>query len=236
MSWSVRASDGADVPSVESAPLSIGRPDNNSFHCSCRANRQRQRSPAMISLFAMIQSLTWNGKILLGAPRFKFEGQPWSSGRPYVSHTQLAEYLNVGLGFSLALYLGGMGNRRSGTIAVRALAAWMVGVLVLGITTAQSRGVFGDGGHHYSHLSVFAHATGLAVGWAAGTLATAAVFLLALGDASPYGTTAELDSQLGGRRSRFRTEIWRESSRGWSTVVGQGIGDVRSLRTPILRA
>ena len=66
-----------------------------------------------LGLFALIQALTWNGRIYWTYPS-ALEGR-WSGGGPYLSHTHLAESLNLALGLALGLLLGG--DRSSGPLS-----------------------------------------------------------------------------------------------------------------------
>ena len=68
---------------------------------------------ALLALFAMVQSLTWSGKIYGIRPTLHTNG--WMTGGPFVCHSHLAAYLNIGLGFALGLLLSsrvpGAGHR-----------------------------------------------------------------------------------------------------------------------------
>ena len=180
----------------------------------------------LLALFALIQALTWNGKIYWVIP-LSFGGGAWSSGGPFVSHTHLAEYLNVGLGFGLGFVLGGRGDRRPGMLAGRTIAIYVVGVLALGIITSQSRGGFLAmlGASLFTVMCLHSRRFRLWVGLVA-ALAMVALFLLALGDASPYG--ARLSTIVNSTDSAYqdRTEIWRDSLRGWlkHPIWGTGLG------------
>ena len=61
---------------------------------------------ALLSLFAIVQGLTWNGRIYWVRPAPRVRGS-WSAGGPFVSHSHLAAYLNMGLGLALGLLLQG---------------------------------------------------------------------------------------------------------------------------------
>ena len=95
----------------------------------------------LLALFALVQALNWNGKIYWVVPIGPLH-TAWSVGGPFVSHTHLAEYLNVGLGFGLGFLFAGMSETRPAPSASRAVAVYVVAVLALGITTSQSRGGF----------------------------------------------------------------------------------------------
>ena len=182
----------------------------------------------LLALFALIQALTWNGKIYWIIPATG-SSSAWSVGGPFVCHTHLAEYLNVGLGFGLSFLLGGLGSRHAGRgIPVgRGLAAYVVGVLVLGIITSHSRGGF---------LAMLAAAaftivclrTRRLVFWGGllAALAILAAFLVAIGDPSSYVARLETILDSGDEGYRLRTAIWRDvlfavrSHPLWGTGLG----------------
>ena len=182
---------------------------------------------ALLALFALIQSLTWNGKIYWHYPSPR--GDAWSGGGPFVCHTHMAEYLNLGLGFALGILLGGGRGRglRPGGRPDHLWATYVVGVLVLGIVTSHSRGGF------LAMLAAIAvtapglrvRKAGLWVGLSA-ALALPALFLLVLGDASPYarrlGTI--VDPQADGYA--IRAEVWRDALGAWRAhpLWGTGLG------------
>jgi len=180
----------------------------------------------LLALFALIQSLTWNGKIYWVIPT-EFECSAWSIGGPFICHTHLAEYLNVGLGFGLGFTLGGMGDRRPGMLAGRTIAIYVVGVLALGIITSQSRGGFLAmlGASLFTVMCLRSRRFRLWVGLVA-ALAMVALFLLALGDASPYGARLSTIVNLTDNAYQTRTEIWRDAVRGWlqHPFWGTGLG------------
>jgi O-antigen ligase len=180
----------------------------------------------LLALFALIQALTWNGKIYWVIP-IGPEHSAWSVGGPFLSHTHLAEYLNVGLGFGLGFMLGGMGDRRPGLRAGRAIAVYVVGVLALGITTSQSRGGFLAmlGASLFTVMCLRSRRFRLWVGLVA-VSAMVALFLRAMGDASPF--FARLSTIVNSRDDAYqiRTGIWRYALRGWlrHPLWGTGLG------------
>ena len=56
--------------------------------------------------FAIVQGLTWNGRIYWVRPAHASMNS-WSVGGPFLSHSHLAAYLNMGLGLALGLLLQG---------------------------------------------------------------------------------------------------------------------------------
>src|SRR4051794_8748400 len=57
----------------------------------------------VMTLFAIAQSLTWNGKIY-GIRQTRVV-DPWLTGGPFVLHNHLAAYLNVGFGLALGFLI-----------------------------------------------------------------------------------------------------------------------------------
>ncbi len=181
-----------------------------------------------LALFALIQALTWNGKIYWLIPVDSTNG--WSVGGPFVCHTHLAEYLNVGLGFGLGFLLGGSeaANRGPATRTGWVLAAYVVGMLVLGIITSHSRGGF----LAMVAASVFIVLWSLRVQrfrvWPAllAALTLLALFLLVVGDAAPYLARLGTILDRKGDAYQLRASIWSDVFRGWlmHPLWGTGLG------------
>ena len=187
---------------------------------------------ALLALFSLIQALTWNGKIYWYYPS-PHADSPWSGGGPFVSHTHLAEYLNIGLGFSLGLVAG---LRRS-DYTRRAWVAYLVGVIVLGVVTSHSRGGF---------LAMLL-AVGLTacLSWTRGkgywigllsAVALLVVFLASLGTDSPYmdRLSTILDSNNEGYAGRIA--VWKDSVRAWRShpILGTGLGTFHCAALPFV--
>ncbi len=150
-------------------------------------------------------------------------------------HTHLAEYVNVGLGFGLALALGGVGEVRQGRLGSRALAIYVVGVLVLSITTSHSRGGFLAmlAASLFTLICLGLRRFRLWIGLAA-ALAMSALFLLVLGDASPYLARLGTILDAGEGAYQFRAELWRTALRGWvkHPIWGTGLGTFAAAAPP----
>lgn len=193
----------------------------------------------LLALVGLVQALTWNGNLLWIRPAPHVGG--WASGGPFACHSHFAASLNLGLGFALGFLLAG---GREGLLRRRGhglWAAYAAGILIVGIVTSQSRSGF---------LAMVAAAVVLFVGLlarsarvagpirAAATMAAmlglAALFLLVLGDASPYQRrlTTILDPGEGGYS--IRAKIWGVGLRAWRDhpLWGTGLGTFAAATTP----
>lgn len=191
---------------------------------------------ALLSLFALVQSLTWNGNIFWVYPAQSSSG--WSTGGPFVVHTHLAEYMNMGLGFSLAVLLGGGRAGQPRGRSDRVWAAYVAGVLATGVITAQSRGGFlamlATAGLTGILLRVRLAGFGLAL---FGAIAVVAVFLGTLGDAVPYGQRLQTILNPADSGYEIRLEVWRDAARAWRghPILGTGLGSFGSSLIPYSR-
>jgi hypothetical protein len=195
---------------------------------------------AVLALFSLVQSLSWNGKIYWTFPTTN--PSAWSVGGPFANHSHLAEYLNVGLAFALAVLLAENLDRRPIHRTDRVWAAYLAGVLALGVITSHSRGGFvamlvvlvatlvvaalsawGAGGPLIRKL------TGLGVAGA-----VLAVLLWALGNAAPYG--ARLSTLLDPRNEGYaiRDALRRDSLSAWRShpLLGTGLGTFSPAAAP----
>lgn len=163
---------------------------------------------ALLGLFALVQALTWNGRIYWYFPS---PNASWSSGGPFISHTQLAEYLNLGLGLALGLLLGGLRAGGTGGRSGYVWAAYLVGVLLLGLVTAQSRGGFLAMlvGLAVTAVGLRARRRAVLAGLGAAVVLLA-VFLVALGDAAPYLARLGTILDPGDKGYLSRVALWRD--------------------------
>lgn len=188
---------------------------------------------ALLALFALVQALNWNGKIYWVVPSPHSEDASWSGGGPFVCHSHLAEYLNLGLGVALGVLLGsgfgkgsrGIGVSRDGWV----WSAYLAGVLALGVVTSNSRGgvlamlaagsltVLGLGSRSNAprFLALLLAAVGLL-----------GVYLLALGDSSPYVQRLWTILDPSNQGYSIRAEVWRDVLSAWrsSPLFGTGLG------------
>lgn len=182
---------------------------------------------AALALFAVIQALTWNGRLFWTVP--VNNSSPWSAGGPFVSHTHLAEYLNLCLGLALGLALGaragwdGWSSGRSGRFG----AVYLAGVLACGVMSSRSRGGF---------LGMLAGLAVIVAGqravrrpWLVPLAAVAvllAALMFAVGDADSY--VERLRSLLDPAETGYRSRVglWRDVLGGLRDypVWGTGLG------------
>ncbi len=185
-----------------------------------------------LTLFALIQALTWKGKIY--GIRQSPIPEAWFSGGPFVSYHHLAAYLNFGLGFALAFALGGsLVAARPGSKVhlVRGyrfspLALYATGLIAVGVIASHSRGGF---------LAMVVAGAVLALAlrrqpprvWLgmAVVLVFAGLFLFAIGTESPLQRLSTI-WETGQTGFNGRSEIWLTSLRAWfaNPVFGLGLG------------
>jgi O-antigen ligase len=190
----------------------------------------------LLSLFALVQALTWNGKIYWLRPSPLAGG--WSGGGPFVSHSHLAAYLNIGLGLALGfLFSGGRGGvvRGGGS---RLWAAYAAAILVVGITASHSRGGFLAMILAAAVLSALLRPGSLRLGAGLAALTVmVALFLYALGGSSSYRQRLStiLDRDDPGYTGRL--ELWGTVLRAWRDhpIWGTGLGSFPAATAPYFR-
>ena len=193
-----------------------------------------------LALFALIQALSWNGKIFWIVPSPNY-GARWYGGGPFVCHNHLAEYLNLGLGFAIGFLLSA-GKTASARFTGRGSGLWMTymtGILIVGILASYSRGGFlamiAASGVTFVLLRLRFGMLGIR-----SALSLAIVFLIAfvvlaaLGDEIPYlSRLATLfnsdDTALGARLSG-----WRYGLSAWldHPIWGTGLGSFPMATAP----
>lgn len=191
----------------------------------------------LLALVAMLQWLSWNGKVLWirEAPR---PSVPWYSGGPFACHNHLAAYLNIGLGFTLALLLssahGAAWVRKRGA---QLWPAYGAALLVIGLVASHSRG--GMMAAVFSLVMVLLvartdrQARGrLMVPGAAGLVVLGIVVpaLVTAGEGSPFARLATITSA----DTDIRWAVWDLAVRSWwdRPLWGAGLGCFRWAVTP----
>jgi O-antigen ligase/tetratricopeptide (TPR) repeat protein len=184
---------------------------------------------AMLALFALIQALSWNGKIYWVRPSPMLSG--WNTGGPFVGHSPLAAELNLGLGFALAFLLTPSRGRR-----FRPLAAYVASVITAGVVASHSRtGIMAMGvALAVSALALWSGRFRPGAGTWIGLAAIAVLiplFLVATGRMSPLtriGSIAETSSYSP------RLEIWRRALEAWRLrpLLGSGLGTFATAVAP----
>ncbi|MHB1559939.1 MAG: O-antigen ligase family protein [Isosphaeraceae bacterium] len=180
---------------------------------------------ALLALFAVVQSLTWNGSIYWVRPAP--EATRWSVGGPFMSHNHLAAYLNMGLGLALGLLLSDRPRdwlRRGSPNVGMAYAA---AIIVAGIVACHSRSGFLGllaGGLVLipgSRKRPAAFWIGLVI-----VLLTAGLYLAILAPSSSFGARLATILDLGDEGYRSRLEAWRAAIAAWwaRPIWGSGLG------------
>jgi tetratricopeptide (TPR) repeat protein len=192
---------------------------------------------AALAHFALVQGLTWNGRIYWIRPAHAFMNS-WSVGGPFLNHSHLAAYLNMGLGLALALLL--QGNeweflRRGST---KPWTAYAAAIIAVGVISSHSRSGFLGLLAASVFLACFLGKRlislrfGLAV-----VLGLAGLCLALLGSSSTFGSrlASIFDVDNEGYLTRF--EIWRGAIRAWwaRPCWGSGFGVFPVAVTPYLR-
>jgi O-antigen ligase len=174
---------------------------------------------ALLALFAVIQALSWNGRIY-----WVRESASTGHGGPFVNKNHLAAYLNLGLGFALGVLLSPAppGSRRWADPR-RLAAAYAAGLIVVGVLNSLSRGgVVAMLAASAVTFGVLARPRTLRVGvGVAAMLGLTALFLAGVGALVPYRRVATL---LDAAAYAERLEGWAGAMRAWSIYPVWGIG------------
>ncbi|MDB5352376.1 MAG: lipid core-O-antigen ligase-like enyme [Planctomycetota bacterium] len=188
---------------------------------------------AAMALFALVQSMTWNGKIY--GSRASPILAAWSTGGPFVGHNPLAAYLNLGLGLSLGFLLP-TGHHTSGPWrGFRAWAAYSTGLTIVGLVASQSRSGMVATVVASAVLAVAMRRGTVRAGAAvAASVAIVALLLASLGVSSPY---RRLTSLLDGAAYSDRLEIWAGAIRSGAShpLFGSGLGSFAVAVAPVFR-
>lgn len=191
----------------------------------------------LLALVAMLQWLSWNGKVLWirEAPR---PSVSWYSGGPFACHNHLAAYLNIGLGFTLALLLSS--TQGASWVRKRGAQLWPAygaALLVIGLIASHSRGGMMAAMFALAIVLIVALAGRrdrgrLTVPGIAGLVVLGIVVpaLITAGEGSPFArlaTLAEADSDI-------RWTVWKLALRSWwdRPLWGAGLGCFRWAVAP----
>ena len=186
----------------------------------------------LLSVFSMVQWLTWNGKIY----RLRLSPHPdlaWYAGGPFICHNHLAAYLNIGFGFSVGLILATFkGDPLFGRD--RGQRLWPVliaGVVLTGLVVSHSRGGLLAA---LASMVLLLATQRFRLGWSALAfvfLALAAVLaLMATGSDTPWARLATLSTAT----KDVRWEVWRVAFKAWvqRPCLGYGLGSFGSAVSP----
>ncbi|WP_406698969.1 O-antigen ligase family protein [Singulisphaera sp. Ch08] len=93
---------------------------------------------ALLSLFSLIQMLSWNGRI------YWVRESPAGGSGPFINHNHLAAYLNLGLGFALTFLMAPRRDTRNGyrQSGDQLWAAYATGLIIVGIVASLARSGF----------------------------------------------------------------------------------------------
>ena len=200
-----------------------------------RLNQGRRVAAAMainaaaLALFAMIQALSWNGKIywLRETP----QDHAWFSGGPFVCHNHLAAYLNLGLGFALGFLMEPIRPKQGVGRGLRLGWAYVAGVITIGVIGSQSRG--GTVAMVTAGALIFARGwrRSIRLGLAVIAMASIACALLNGGEALTRLATV-LDPNSRGYAVRFA--VWQAGLRAWleHPWTGAGLGSFATATAP----
>ncbi|WP_422925739.1 O-antigen ligase family protein [Singulisphaera sp. PoT] len=211
-----------------------------------------------LTLFALVQSLSWNGKIY--GIRQSPQKDGWYTGGPFVSHNSLAAALNLGLGFALAFFLLSSQRRRSSTHSrsrnyasrnnIQSIAnnfvnnwsgdsflipAYAVGMILVGILGSHSRGGFLAMALSGLVTAALLRPKNLYFKGILAVLAIIPVLLVVLGTTSPFVRLLTIfDVTSSGYTGRF--DLWKHVIAVWQTFPtwGVGLGSFASAVMPFL--
>jgi O-antigen ligase len=185
---------------------------------------------SLVALFSTVQLLAWNGKIYWLRP------SPSGSAGPFVCHSHLAAYLNLGLGLALvSLFSPGRPKARTPNHPFPVFAAYAASMIVVGIVASLSRNGF-LGAMVALFLAVLVsrpRRAQVAAGLLA-LLALVALMLYVAGGDIPY--SARLQTLAGTQPYEERSRIWLDAIAAWRDfpVWGTGLGTFSAAAAPYI--
>ena len=189
----------------------------------------------VLSLFSIVQALSWNGRIYWIRPAYAASG--WSVGGPFLSHNHLAAYLNLGLGLAIGVLLSGNVRELFGRDSTKLWAAYAAAIIALGTVTSHSRsgflGALGAG----CLCILFLRGRLRQVGFGFALILIIVCGCLAiLGSSTAAGARLATILDLGDQGYLARLEVWRGALRAWSMrpLFGFGLGTFPVAVTPFL--
>ena len=174
---------------------------------------------ALLALFAVIQMLSWNGRMFW----VLFEMSATAHGGPFVNRNHLAAYLNLGLGFALAPLIASRPEDGHGADRGRWLAsAYAAGLIVVGILASLSRGGFvAMVAATAATIAIARPRSGRIAGGLVIMMGLVAVFLWGVGGAESYRRLATLS---GSGAFDSRIACWAAALRAWRSQPTWGLG------------
>ena len=176
----------------------------------------------LLSLFSIVQRLTWNGKI------YWLRDAPGGSAGPFVDHNHLAAYLNLGLGLALGFLFAPPREGAGASPARRGAPLWAgyaAGLILVGVLVSLSRSGFAGMVLALFSAALVLRAARFQVAAGLGAVILLCVlFLAALGGTQPY--QKRLETLLGRDPYADRLRIWTGALRAWpqSPLIGNGLG------------
>jgi O-antigen ligase/tetratricopeptide (TPR) repeat protein len=193
---------------------------------------------ALLALFAIVQGLTWNGRIYWVRPAHASIHSSWSAGGPFLSHSHLAAYLNMGLGLALGLLLHGNWRDFLRRDSTKLWTAYAAAIIAVGVIASHSRSGFLGLLVASLLLACFLRRRLIQLGFGlAVILVVIGLFLALLAGSSSYGSRLATILDLGDEGYLARLEVWRGALRAWwaRPVWGSGFGVFPVAITPYLR-
>ncbi len=208
---------------------------------------------ALLTLFAVVQALSWSGKIYGIRTVPQLNG--WLTGGPFVTHNSLAAYLNMAFGLALGVLLATLQERgnhsdlqrsRGSRFSVQPTppsretssrllwAASICGLIFTGLIASHSRGGFLAMAVATTVTLMVLQPRSLRLGMSlAAMLAITLLFLVATGSTSAFQRLATLTdpSQLS---FVGRLQVWGVALRLWKSfpVLGAGLGTFPAASAP----
>jgi O-antigen ligase/tetratricopeptide (TPR) repeat protein len=193
---------------------------------------------ALLALFAIVQGLTWNGRIYWVRPAHASINNPWSAGGPFLSHSHLAAYLNMGLGLALGLLLQGNWRDFLRRDSTKLWTAYAAAIIAVGVICSHSRSGFLGLLAASVLLACFLRRRLIQLGFGlAVILVMIGLFLALVGSSSSFGSRLGTILDRGNEGYLARLELWQGALRAWwdRPLWGSGFGVFPVAITPYLR-
>ena len=192
---------------------------------------------ALLSLFAIVQGLTWNGRIYWVRPAH-VSTTSWSAGGPFLSHSHLAAYLNMGLGLALGLLLQGNWRDFLRRDSTKLWTAYAAAIIAVGVIGSHSRSGFLGllAASFLLACSLRRRLIPLGFGLAV-VLVMIGLCLALLGGSSSFGSRLATILDVGNEGYLSRLEVWRRALQAWwaRPFWGSGFGVFPVAIIPYLR-
>jgi O-antigen ligase/tetratricopeptide (TPR) repeat protein len=211
----------------------LGLRENPGF--SIRFARIVVVNAALLSTFAIVQNLTWNGRIYWIRPA---DGTfAWNVGGPFLNHSHLAAYLNLGLGLALGLLFHGEWRDFFRRESTQLWVAFAAGLIAVGVISSHSRSGFLGLMVAGVVLAALLGRRLVASGFGLAIVAVMIGFyLLLLGSSSSSSFGSRLATILDARNEGYQTriELWRAAIDCWRTrpIWGYGLGAFPAAISP----